>query len=59
MLFEGKLLFVGMIVHMRVDDKSAQMVVQIFVNFISDHIQDIETGKNGLRQVDVLAEGKG
>ena len=51
-------LLVGMVGDVRVDDESAEMEVQFFVDFVFDHVQDIESGENGVRKVNILAERK-
>lgn len=42
--------------HVRVDYEGCERIVLFGVGFISDHRQDVEAGKNGVGQVDVVVE---
>lgn len=37
------LLSIGMVLHMRVNHKGAKFVIDLFINFVLDHAEDVET----------------
>lgn len=46
-----------MVFHVEVDDEGAQIAVDLFIDLVSDYVEDVETGKNGVGEVDVVVEG--
>ena len=51
------MLHVGMVFHVEVDDEGAEVAVDFLVGLVADDIEDVETGKNGVGEVDVVVEG--
>lgn len=51
------MLHVGMIFYVEVDDKGTEIGVDFFVDLVPDYVEDVETGKNGVGEVDVVVEG--
>ena len=50
------LLVVWMAIHMRIDDECTQIIVYLGVRSILHNFNDVETGKNGVRKVDIVCE---
>lgn len=46
-----------MVFHVEVDDEGTEVGVDLLVDLISDYVEDVETGKNGVREVDIVVEG--
>ena len=53
-----KLLLVGMVFHVRVNHKSTQVVVDLFVSFILHNRQHIKPRQNRVRQIQILAKSQ-
>lgn len=54
----GVLLFVGMVLHVQVDHKGAEIVVYLRIHLVAHHVQNVETGENGIGKVYIFAERK-
>lgn len=46
-----------MALHVEVDDEGAEIAVDLLVDLVTDYVEDVETRKNGVREVDVVVEG--
>ena len=45
-----------MVLHVRVDHESSESIVVVFADFVLDDGEEVESGKNGGSQVDIVVE---
>lgn len=46
-----------MVFDVEVDDKGTEVGVNFFVDLVTNYVEDVETGENGVGEVDVVIEG--
>ena len=46
-----------MVFDVEVDDEGAEVGVDLLVDLVTDYVEDVETGENGIGEVDVVVEG--
>ena len=59
LIFALKLVLVGVVTDVRVDDEGAQFEVNVGVYAVFHHLHNVETGKDGVAQVNVVCETEG